>query len=476
MPHSRRNFLRTAACALGGGAMASTVERLGLMSALAQSSGASDYRALVCIFLVGGNDGNNMVIPFEDAGDDFSYTMYQSVRGGAGLAIPKVGLNPLTVTPPSIGRRFAFHPSMPDVRNLFNQGKLAVVCNTGPLVEPLTRQTYQSGTARVPPQLFSHSDQVNLWQTSAADSSLRTGWGGRVADHTAALNGASVFPQAVSIAGINTFLKGDQTSQLAIEGAGLALSQALTLDFSGIFTEFKSRRAAFDQVRTTDLGAALVKADSDIRDRALQASKALSSVVFPGNIKTTFPNTTFAKQLLQVGRLILARDTLGMKRQVFFTLLGGFDTHSNQRASFGQDGLLTQLSQALKSFNDLLVELSPTLGTDVTKEVTTFTLSDFGRTFSPSGSGAAVGSDHGWGNHHLVMGGAVIGGDFYGTFPRLVLGGPDDADDRGRWIPTTSVEQYAATLANWYGLPAGDFPAVFPLLGNFSPSTLGFLS
>ena len=446
------------------------------MSALAQSGAPSDYRALVCIFLVGGNDGNNMVIPFEDTGDDFSYTMYDRVRGGgAGLAIPKDGLDPLTVTPPSIGRRFAFHPSLPEVRDLFNQGKLAVVCNTGPLVEPLTRQTYQNGTARVPFQLFSHSDQVNLWQTSAADSSARTGWGGRIADHTAALNGASVFPQAVSIAGINTFLKGDQTNQLAIEGAGQSLAQALTLDFSGIFSEFKSRRAAFDQIRTTDLGAALVKADSDIRDRALQASKALSNVSFSAP-KTTFPKTPFGQQLLQVGRLILARNTLGMKRQIFFTLLGGFDTHSNQRAAFGQDGLLVQLSQALKSFNDLLVEISPTLGTDVTKEVTTFTLSDFGRTFQPSGFGAGVGSDHGWGNHHLVMGGSVRGGDFYGTFPRLVLGGPDDADDRGRWIPTTSVEQYAATLASWYGLNASDLPAVFPLLGHFSPSTLGFMA
>src|SRR5919198_242824 len=245
MPHSRRNFLRTAACALGGAGVASTIERLGLMSALAQSGAPSDYRALVCIFLVGGN--------------------------------------------------------------------------TGPLVEPLTRQTYQNGTARVPFQLFSHSDQVNLWQTSAADSSARTGWGGRIADHTAALNGASVFPQAVSIAGINTFLKGDQTNQLAIEGAGQSLAQALTLDFSGIFSEFKSRRAAFDQIRTTDLGAALVKADSDIRDRALQASKALSSISFSAP-KTTFPKTSFGLQLLQVGRLILARNTLGMKRQIFFTL------------------------------------------------------------------------------------------------------------------------------------------------------------
>lgn len=456
--------------------MASTVESFGLMNAFAQTGAATDYRALVCIFLHGGNDGNNMVIPYEDTGSDFNFTMYDRVRGGdAGLALPKSSLDSLTVTPPSVGRRFAFHPSMPEMRDFFNAGKLAVVCNTGPLVEPLTRAAYVGGTARVPTQLFSHSSQVILWQTAIAESVAPTGWGGRLADRAAALNGSATFPQAVSIAGVNTLLTGGATSQLVLPDAGTSLAAALRLDMSGDIGEFKTRRAALDQIRAADLGATLVKAASDARGRALQASDKLSTIAFR-HYNTTFPGDSFAAQLQQIGRLIHVRNIFGMKRQIFFASLDGFDTHGNQRTTDGQDGLLRQLSLAVKTFYDLLAEISPSLGTDVTKEVTTCTLSDFGRTFQPSGGGAGVGSDHGWGNHQLVLGGSVRGGDFYGTYPTLLLGGPDDADDRGRWIPTTSVEQYAATLASWYGLSPGDFPAVFPLLDRFPSSNLGFMS
>jgi uncharacterized protein (DUF1501 family) len=243
------------------------------------------------------------------------------------------------------------------------------------------------------------------------------------------------------------------------------------------------RRAALDQIRTSDLGARLVRADADTRASALQTSALLSNVVFQG-FSTPFPSTSIGRQLLQVGRIIFERSRLGMKRQIFFVQAGSYDTHSNQRGTGGntQDNLLLQLSQAIGAFFNLLKnELSnPSssffIGSDVTQEVTLFTLSDFGRTLQPSGSGSGVGTDHGWGNHHLVMGGAVKGGDFYGAFPTLALGGPDDTDQRGRWIPTTSVDQYAATLAAWYGLSASDAPAVFPLLGNFSPSNLGFLT
>jgi uncharacterized protein (DUF1501 family) len=416
-----------------------------------------------------------MIVPFDASGSDFSFIMYDRVRGEAGLALTESSLEAMTVMPPSIGRTFAFHPSMTELRDLFIQGKAAVVCNTGPLVEPLTRTSYLTGTARTPSQLFSHSNQVALWQTSVADSAARTGWGGRLADRAAPLNGSSTFPQAVSIAGISTLLTGEKTSQLAIPEASTAIALALTLDFSGEFSEFKSRRAALDQIRAADRGAKLVRADSEARDRALEVSSKLANIPFR-QYRTTFPNTPIAKQLLQIGRLIHSRDSLGVKRQIFFTLMGGYDTHSNQRTATGQDGLLRQLSQALKSFYDLLAEISPSLGTDATREVTTCTLSDFGRTFQPSGGGAGVGTDHGWGNHQLVIGGAVRGGDFYGKHPTLVLGGPDDADDRGRWIPTTSVEQYAATLAAWYGLAPNDFSAVFPLLKNFPSANLGFMS
>lgn len=464
MAQTRRDFLRTAACALGGVAAASSLESLGLIDAYAQT--AADYRALVCVFLNGGNDGNNMVVPL-----DAEFAQYNNVRGASGLGLAQASLLP--VNPPGQGRQFGFHPSMPEAQALFNQGKLAVLCNAGPLVEPLTRTTYQNGTGRKPIQLFSHSDQITLWQTSVGNSVSQTGWGGRTADSVAALNGTAAFSQAVSIAGVSTFLTGANTRQLAIPNAATSLASVLPFNMSGTSAEVASRRAAFDQIRANDLGAKLVRAASDARGRALQTSATLAQIP-ARQFQTVFPQTPIGLQLLQVGRLIAERNRFGMKRQIFFTQLGGFDTHAGQRAG-GQDTLLLQLSQALRAFHDLLVEIGPGLGADVTREVTTFTLSDFGRTLEPSGSGAAVGSDHGWGNHHLVMGGSVRGGDFYGRFPALALGGPDDADSRGRWIPSTSVEQYAATLAAWYGLSSSDFPAVFPLLDRFPTSNLGFM-
>ena len=479
MAQTRRDFLRTAACALGGAVAASTVESLGLVDAYAQNTGG--YRALVCVFLNGGNDGNNMVVPL----DDVSYGEYATVRAGAGLAIPRESL--LSVVPPSQGRAFGLHPNMPEMQALFNQGRLAVVCNTGPLVEPLTRTTYRNGSGRKPLQLFSHSDQVALWQTSVADSVSQTGWGGRMADRMAAANLPSTFSHSVSIAGVSTFLTGNSTRQLAIADASTALANLLPLNMTGVQEpDVAARRAAFDQIRTADLSNRLVRAAADTRASALQTSAQLANVGFR-NFATVFPATSLGRQLLQVGRLIAERDRFGMKRQIFFVQAGGYDTHSNQRGANGntQDNLLLQLSQALNAFHNLLRnELgNPAsnfyVGTDVTQEVTAFTLSDFGRTLQPAGSGAVVGSDHAWGNHHLVLGGAVRGGDFYGTFPTLRLGdnnGPDDADTRGRWIPTTSVEQYAATLASWYGLPQSDFPAVFPLLDRFPSANMGFMS
>ena len=473
MTRTRRDFLRTAACALGGAALASTVESFGLLDAYAQS--ASGYRALVCVFLNGGNDGNNMIIPL----DSSSFTQYSSTSGraAAGLALAQASLLP--VSPPSQGRSFGFHPNMPEMQSLFNEGRLAVVCNTGPLAEPLTRTTYRNGTGRRPLQLFSHSDQIGLWQTSIADAASQTGWGGRIADRMAAANLPSTFSHSVSIAGVSTFLTGSATRQLAISDASTALANLLPLTMTGTAAERAARRLAFDQMRATDLSARLVRASADTRASALQTSEQLANVPFR-NFATAFPATSLGRQLLQVGRLIAERATFGMKRQIFFVQAGGYDTHSFQRAS--QDTLLLQLSQALNAFHNLLKnELgNPSsgfyIGSDVTQEVTTFTLSDFGRTLQPAGAGAAVGTDHGWGNHHFVMGGAVRGGEFYGAFPTLALNGPDDADSRGRWIPTTSVEQYAATLASWYGLSASDFPAVFPLLDRFPSSNMGFMN
>ncbi|MBV8859056.1 MAG: DUF1501 domain-containing protein [Acidobacteria bacterium] len=480
MSTSRRDFLRASACTLGGLALASTVESLGLVGAYAQA--ATDYRALVCVFLNGGNDATNMVVPLDQYnGPTGSLTTgYSNVRAPSTLAIPQASL--VSVNPPSQGGQFGLHPNLaPEVANpsvankglldVWNAGRLAVVCNVGPLVEPLTRTTYLNGTGKRPLQLFSHSDQVGQWQSAIANAVSRTGWGGRLADRAAALNGSATFPQVVTIAGISLFVTGTSALPLALGDSNSALGAALPLTMTAnssgnSATDVPTRRAAFDALRALDADKFLVKADADTRTSALRTKSQLDTA--PNTDYPKIPNTTLGRQLEQVARLVALRDTLGVKRQVFFCQLGGFDTHSNQRGG-GQDALLLQLSQALRGFWETLGDLG------MQNNVTTFTLSDFGRTFQASGSGAAVGTDHGWGSHHLVMGGAVRGGNFYGTYPTLALGGPDDADTRGRWIPTTSVEQYAATLASWYGLSSSDFPAVFPLLDRFPSPNLGFM-
>jgi len=289
------------------------------------------------------------------------------------------------------------------------------------------------------------------------------------------LNGSATFPQNISIAGINLLLTGVDTRQLAVADSNTTLANVLQLTMTGTAAEVASRRTSFDELRALDNNFKLVKAASDTRSSAIQTDNALASV--NPVLTTVFPNpsTSLSRQLLQVARLIKASidpaSGINMKRQIFFCQVGGFDTHSTQIT--GQAALLTQLSQAMKAFYDATVELG------VENKVTTFTLSDFSRTLQPAGSGAQAGSDHAWGNNHLVMGGAVQGRTNYGIYPTLRLGGPDDTDGgsspRGRWIPTTSVEQYAATLATWYGLSTADLPAVFPLIGRFPTANLGFV-
>jgi len=468
MAITRRDFLRSSACALGGMALASSIDTFGAVHALTPQA-ATDYKALVCVFLNGGNDGNNMLVSLDQ------YNEYSNVRSAAGLAIPQIGTGSLLPISPVSGGLYGLHPNMPEMQNLFNQGKLAILCNSGPLVEPLTRTTYQNGAGKKPLQLFSHSDQVQLFQTSIANTVSQTGWGGRLADKTAGLNGSATFPSNVSIAGVNLLLSGVDTRQLAVADSGTSLANVLQLTMSGTNSEQASRLASFNELRTLDNQFKLVKAASDIRSSSIQTDNALSSV--NPTLATVFPSTSIARQLKQVALLIKActDSTAGinMKRQIFFTQIGGFDTHSAEIG--GQGGLLAQVSQAINAFYAATVELG------VQDNVTTFTMSDFGRTLQPAGTGVnAVGTDHAWGNHQLIVGGSVLGHTLYGTYPTLALGGPDDTDGgsnpRGRWIPTTSVEQYAATLALWYGLATADLPAVFPLIGHFATSNLGFLA
>ena len=462
MATSRRTFLQQIGCGLASAAaFSATVRRFGLIDALAQAP--SDYKALVCIFLSGGNDGNNMVIPYDDynvAGG------YSAVRTASGLALSQASL--LQISPISqAGRKFGFHPNMPELQTLFNQQRLAVLCNVGTLLQPTTKQQYQSSSAYRPYQLFSHSDQVTQQQASISNNPSQTGWGGRMSDAMVSSNPGAPLPMGVSIAGTSLYLTGFTTRQLAIADSNTPLSNVLVLTMSG--TGAAARRTAFDQIRTYDSQMFLTKASEDTTNSALVASAALST---NPAINTLFPNTSIGRQLLQIARLISLRSSLTMQRQIFFAQLGGFDTHSNQ-VNGGQNTLLQQLSQAMNAFHNATMELG------VADKVTTFTLSDFGRTFQPAGSGGAVGSDHAWGNHALIMGAAVKGGDFYGTFPTLALNGPDDTDSgssaRGRWIPTTSIDQYSATLATWYGLPANQLATVFPYLYRFPTSNLGFL-
>ena len=465
MAPSRRDFFKTGACALGGMALASTIENFGMVHALAQTG--TDYKALVCVFLNGGNDGNNMFLDLNQ------YPSYQTARSAAGLAIAQGSFLPVS---PATGGSFGFHPNMPEMQALFNQGKLAVLCNNGPLVEPINKTTYQNGTGKKPLQLFSHSDQVGLFQTSIANTVSQTGWGGRLADKTTSLNLGATFPSNVSIAGVNLYLTGIDTRQLAVGDSNTLLRDVLNLSNApgASASDTSSRLASFNELRTLDNGFKLIKAASDTRTSSMQTDAALSSV--NPTLLTSFPNTSIARQLKQVALLIKACTDpaagINMKRQIFFTQIGGFDTHSSQLP--GQVNLLTQVSQAIGAFYQALVELN------MQDKVTLFTMSDFGRTFQPAGTGPAVGTDHAWGNHHFILGGSVRGNALYGLYPQLALGGPDDTDGgsnpRGRWIPTTSVEQYAATLATWYGLSSADLTAVFPLIGRFSTPNLGFMS
>jgi uncharacterized protein (DUF1501 family) len=445
------------------------MDTFGIVHALTPQA-ATDYRALVCVFLNGGNDGNNTFLDLNQ------YGPYSTARNAAQLAIPQASFLPVS---PVSGGSFGFHPNMPEVQNLFNQGKLAVLCNNGPLVEPLTRTTYQNGSGKKPLQLFSHSDQVGEYSTAIANSVSQTGWGGRLADKTLGLNGAATFPSNISIAGVNLYLTGVDTRQLAVADSGTSLANVLVLNNApgASASDISSRTTSFNELRTFDNNFKLIKAASDTRSSSIQTDAALSNV--NPVLTTPFPNpsTSLSRQLLQVARLIKASTDptagINMKRQIFFCQIGGFDTHSQQLG--GQGSLLQQLSQAINAFYNATIELG------LQDKVTLFTMSDFSRTLQPSGTGAAqVGSDHAWGNNQLIVGGAVLGHTLYGTYPNLTPGGPDDTDGgsspRGRWIPTTSIEQYAATLATWYGLSSADLSAVFPLISHFSTSNLGFLA
>jgi len=415
---------------------------------------ATDYRALVCVFLYGGNDGNNMVVPYDD------YGSYAAGRGSAtGAAI---GRDELVGIAPSGLARYGLHPNLAALAPLFEQGRLAVVANVGALTAPITRADYLAGRAR-PRNLFSHSDQQATWQGLVPGQATPSGWGGRIVDATGAGNAALAIPGMVS-------LSGDAIYTIGATSLPVALSQNGALGLAGdrYSSAGRIRYGAMTKILALDRENQLAASAADVMALAVKSSEALSDALnFDYSaIDTAFQgaNGGLADQLYQCAKLIAARSQLGVARHAFFTSMGGFDTHNAQRGE--QASRFSELGPALAGFQKAMDALG------VADKVTTFTLSDFGRTFRIN---ANAGSDHAWGNHHFVLGGSVRGCAFYGRFPALAMGGPDDAGDDGQWIPTTAIEQYGATLAKWFGVPAASLPQVFPNLQAFAAKDLGFL-
>ena len=447
--HTRRDMLRLTCCSAAGAAMLGGLSKFGLVSAFAQ--GTTDYKALVCIFLFGGNDGNNMVVPI-----DSRYAGYQSVRGP--LALPQGQLLPLQSGGQAI---YGLHPNMPELQGYFNNQKnLAILANVGTLVQPTTQAMYKS-YKNLPRNLFSHSDQQDQWQSAQLTGVPLSGWAGKVADSLqSAYNGTAKFPPILSVSGNAIFCTGINSQPFTMDPGSTPGLQGFDPSAAS-----QARFVAAQQLLTFDSGLSLVQAANAVTGQAVQYSVVLSNALknIPP-LQTVFPKNYLADQLKQVAQVIAAQGSLGVRRQIFFCSYGGFDTHGDQLVQHVK--LLSELSQSMSAFYQATQELG------VANQVTTFTVSEFGRTLEP---GSNAGTDHAWGNHQLALGGAVKGNTLYGTFPTLALGGPDDADQNGRWIPTTALDQYGATLATWFGVSAANLPSVFPNLANFSTKNLGFL-
>jgi uncharacterized protein (DUF1501 family) len=469
---SRRHFLKTASMAsMAGMTLSPFLLELNSLAAMAQTSGgSSDYKALVCIFLGGGNDGHGTVI----ATDPESFSAFTQARSGApGLAYSQGQLLPITLKTPQSGRTFALNPYLTGVQNLFNAGRAAIVSNVGTLVAPTTKSQIQANSVPLPDSLYSHFDQTAAWQAIASNggSAIHTGWGGAMADVIESMNANSAFT-CISTAGVALFLSGQTSYQLNVTSAG-------PIPISGL------NKPLFGQAAGTNALASILTAEETnlfakeyevVIGRSTQAQALLATSMLPAGeggvanptqyldpMTNKLTDNSLAVSLQTVARIIGGRSGLGVSRQIFYVQLGGFDMHDNQAPQHAR--LLTQLGEALEYFDGLMTTAG--LG----NQVTTFTTSDFGRTLTANSDG----TDHGWGSHHVVVGGAVQGQDMYGQYPVI---GSNQANDMGagRLIPTTAVDQYAGTLARWFGLSDSQVKEVFPNFANFGTSPyLGFL-
>ncbi|GAA4029481.1 DUF1501 domain-containing protein [Actimicrobium antarcticum] len=473
---SRREFLRAASMlSLAGSAGAPFALNLATIGAAAAQTAPADYKAIICLFMAGGNDHVNTVL----ATDPTSWAEYQRLRTTSdtdSIALPSVGaaggVLPITPKTAQAGRSFALHPSLQPLKDVFDANRVAIIANVGTLITPTTLVQYRARSVSLPPKLFSHNDQQSFWQSSLPEGA-RSGWGGRMGDLMMASNSSPLFT-TISLTGNTVFLAGLTVNQYQVSSAGAIPINALTGSLFGSGAGANPLQAIVSADRTN-----LFEKDyATVTRRGIEAQMTFANAMVaagpagvPNPTQYTNPNSgqlatnPLAVQLQTIARTIAGRSVLGAKRQIFFVNMGGFDTHDGQRKSQGD--LLARVAHALAYFDGLMGNLQ---GVNLRNQVTLFTASDFGRTFTSNGDG----TDHGWGSHHFVMGGAVKGKDIYGAFP--VTGLKHDLDvGSGSLLPQTSVDQYGATLASWFGLSATQIADVFPAIGNFSNKNLGFM-
>ncbi|MEM9310107.1 MAG: DUF1501 domain-containing protein [Pseudomonadota bacterium] len=462
---SRRAFLRRSSQLAAMGAASSYAMGLAGIGEAAAFSSAGGYKALVCIFLYGGNDHGNTLIPF----DADNYTSYSNIRGGGGaqegggIALSRASLaNTVLSTPQdqtlTDGITYALAPTMARMKSRFDQGSLAPLLNVGPLVAPMTRAQFDNGSVPAPPKLFSHNDQQSTWQSSQPEGAL-SGWGGRMADLAQSSNTNSMFT-AINASGNAVFLSGEEALPYRVSANGATLVRPL--DRNRLYNS-SDAASALDTIMRSASGHVFAADYVDVNNRSLEFGAFINDALDNSTVNTDFGSeNALAAQLRTVAQLIGARGSVGVTRQVFLVGMGGFDNHDGL---IGQhEGLLSQLDFAMDAFYQATQELG------VADQVTTFTASDFGRTLASNGDG----SDHGWGGHHFILGGAVNGGRFYGRAPHVSV---DTADQvgRGRLLPDTSVDEYSSTLAQWFGVSQSELPSVSPNIGRFASPDLGFM-
>jgi len=462
---NRREFLKTTSAAAG------TVFAHFPGQAYSQNVGVAapfgDYKALVCIFMFGGNDSYNMVIPRSDA----EYAVYLDSRQNLAIAQDQLlPVNPLTFDDTLYG----LHPALGGIKTLFDEGRAAFVNNVGPLVMPTTKDDYFSGTAVLPPQLFSHNDQQAQWHTLKGPAASDTGWAGRIADLIRTNVANQQLATNLSLFGNSLFQSADETVAYVMGSSGpvpfTSFASPEDLDDPNLTEQQRTliqllieQRNAFERNINAPYDSVYERGFAEVQQRALQAVDLVENALAQAPVLATeFPQSQLGTQLQTVARMIAVYDVMEMERQIFFVATGGFDTHDDQETL--QPGLLGDVSDAILAFYRALEELM------VQDRVTTFTQSDFARTLSSNGDG----TDHAWGGIQMVVGHPVLGQEMYGAYPDLALGSNDDIGG-GRMIPTTSADQYAATLARWFGVDEVDIPAVAPNIGNFAVQDLGFL-